>query len=35
MHDHEETLAMVPDYYKIMIGHLLERKVIFVPPEFI
>ena len=35
MHDHEETLAMVPDYYRIMIDHLLENGVEFVKPEFI
>ena len=35
MHDHKETLAMVPDYYRIMIDHLLENGVEFVKPEFI
>jgi peptidoglycan/xylan/chitin deacetylase (PgdA/CDA1 family) len=35
MHDHEETLAMVPDYYKIMIEHVLECGVMFERPEFI
>ena len=35
MHDHEETLAMVPDYYKIMIEHVMENGVIFKEPEFI
>ena len=35
MHDHEETLAMVPDYYKIMIEHIMENGVTFKEPEFI
>ena len=35
MHDHVETFAMVPDYYKIMIEHLLDNGVVFVKPEFI
>ena len=35
MHDHKETLAMVPDYYRIMIDHLLENGVEFVTPQFI
>jgi peptidoglycan/xylan/chitin deacetylase (PgdA/CDA1 family) len=35
MHDHEETLAMVSDYYKIMIEHVLQYGVTFVDPEFI
>ncbi len=35
MHDHEETLAMVPDYYNIMIDHVMENGVIFKEPEFI
>ncbi len=35
MHDHEETLAMVPDYYKIMIEHVMENGVTFKQPEFI
>lgn len=34
MHDHEETLAMVPDYYKIMLEHVAENGVTFVKPEF-
>lgn len=35
MHDHEETLAMVPDYYKIMLEHIMENGVSFSVPEFI
>ncbi|MBP5607066.1 MAG: polysaccharide deacetylase family protein [Lachnospiraceae bacterium] len=35
MHDHEETLACVPDYYKIMIGHILECGVTLEQPTFI
>lgn len=35
MHDHEETLAMVPDYYKIMLEHVMENGVTFVEPTFI
>ena len=35
MHDHEETLAMVPDYYKIMLEHIMENGVSFPVPEFI
>ena len=35
MHDHEETLAMVPDYYMIMIEHVLENGVTFAAPTFI
>lgn len=35
MHDHEETLAMVPGYYKIMLEHVMENGVTFVKPEFL
>ena len=35
MHDHEETYAMVPDYYKIMLEHIMENGVTFVEPKFI
>ena len=35
MHDHVETLAMVPDYYKIMLEHIMENGVTFVEPAFI
>ncbi len=35
MHDHEETLAMVPDYYKIMLEHVMENGVTFERPEFL
>ncbi len=35
MHDHEETLAMVPDYYKIMLEPVMENGVTFVRPEFL
>ena len=35
MHDHEETLALVPEYYRIMIEHIMENGVVFEAPEFI
>ena len=35
MHDHEETLDMVPDYYRIMLEHVMENGVDFVRPEFL
>ena len=35
MHDHDETREMVPEYYKLMIGHIMECGVTFVDPCFI
>jgi hypothetical protein len=35
MHVHEATYAMVPDYYKIMLEHIMENGVTFVEPEFL
>ncbi|MCR5278009.1 MAG: polysaccharide deacetylase family protein [Lachnospiraceae bacterium] len=35
LHDHDETRAMVPDYYKIIIEHVLANGVTFANPEFI
>ena len=35
MHDHEATYAMVPDYYKIMLEHIMENGVTFVEPKFL
>ena len=35
MYDHEETFAMVPGYYKIMLEHVMENGVTFVKPEFL
>ena len=34
MHAHDETEAMVPEYYKLFIDHLLECGVVFDRPEF-
>ena len=35
LHAHDETEAMWPGYYRVMLGHLLDRGVVFDPPEFI
>lgn len=34
-HAHDETEDMVPEYYKIILGDLIEKGVEFIQPEFI
>ncbi len=34
LHAHDETEAMWPGYYRTMLGHLLDRGVVFEKPEF-
>ena len=34
-HAHDETEEMVPEYYKIILGDLIEKGVQFIEPEFI
>ena len=35
LHDHDETREMVPDYYKLMLQHVIDNGVTFVKPGFI
>ena len=34
MHDHDETEAMVPEYYKLFLDHAMENGVVFEEPKF-
>lgn len=35
MHDHDETEAMVPGYYKLFLDYVMENGVVFDEPKFI
>ena len=35
LHAHDETEAMVPEYYKLFLDHALEKGVVFEEPKFI
>ena len=35
LHAHDETEAMVPEYYKQFVEHLLENGIVFDEPEFL
>ena len=35
LHAHDETEELVPEYYKLMLGQLLDKGVTFISPEFV
>ncbi len=35
LHDHDETRALVPEYYKLMLENISDKGVTFVKPEFV
>ncbi|AOZ93000.1 polysaccharide deacetylase family protein [Paenibacillus crassostreae] len=35
LHDHENTEALIPEYYKILIDYVMEQGVEFVNPKFV